>query len=149
METLRGAASHCQLTSRTSSGGNNGASSTTFIALFRVGQRQVQFPSGTPLSISDGDEVVVAGQSWRRSLAADAVHNVTTGLPRQAGIVSRIFVSLFLPVFVAAFGLVARNFLNGYGWWVVFGGFVLGSFYVLFRAVQTFRAWSYVKSTVP
>ena len=77
------------------------------------------------------------------------MHNVTTGLTRQSGIVSRIFLALFLPVFGAAFGLVVRNFLNGYGWWVVFAGFVLGSLYVLFRAVQTWRAWIYAKSATP
>ena len=77
------------------------------------------------------------------------MHNVTTGLTRQSGIVSRIFLALFLPVFGAAFGLVVRNFSNGYGWWVVFAGFVLGSLYVLFRAVQTWRAWIYAKSATP
>ena len=61
METLRGTASHCQNTSRVSGGGNNSAVTTTYVALFRIGQRQLQFPSGSPLSISDGDEVVVTG----------------------------------------------------------------------------------------
>ena len=61
METLRGTASHCQNTSRVSGGGNSGGVTTTYVSLFRIDQRQVQFPSGSLLSISDGDKVVVAG----------------------------------------------------------------------------------------
>ena len=147
METARGTASHCQNTNRIS-GGNNGAVSTTYVALFRLGQRQVQFSSGSPLSISDGDEVVVAGFPWLGALTADAVRNVTTGLTRQSGIVSRVFVALLLLAIGVVFSLVAASFFGPNGRWI-FLGFVAGSLFLLWRAVQTGRAWSYVKSALP
>ena len=80
-------------------------------------------------------------------LSADAVHNTTTGLTRQSGIVSRIFLAQFLSAFGSIFALVARGFLGGDSGWIIFPGFVLGSLYVLCRAVQTYHAWSYVKFT--
>ena len=79
-----------------SGGGNNNSVSTTYIAPFRIDQYQVRFSSGSPLSISDGDEVVVAGQPWHGALYADAIHNVTTGLTKHSGVVSRVFMALLV-----------------------------------------------------
>ena len=65
METATGIVSHAQSSSRVSGGANNTAVSTTYIALFRLGQQQVEFSSGQPLSVSDGDQVVVAGREYQ------------------------------------------------------------------------------------
>ncbi len=146
MEIARGTASHCQNTNRVS-GGSNGAVTTTYVALFRLGRRQVQFSSGSPLSISDGDEVIVAGHPWRGALTADAVRNVTTGLTRQSGIVSRVIVALLLLVIGVLFPSAAAGFFGPNGRWIYLG-FVAGAVFLLWRAVQTGRAWSYVKSAV-
>ena len=148
METAQGTASHCQNTSRVTGGGNNGLVSTTYIALFRLGQRQVQFPSGSPLSISDGDQVVVAGKPWRGALSADAARSVTTGLTRHSGIASRIIMALLLLVVGVVFSLVARGVLGANAGWI-FLRFVAGAVYLLWRALQTLNALQFVHSTVP
>ena len=98
-----------------SGGGNNSKVSTTYIALFRIEQRQVQFSSGSPLSISDGDEVVVAGRSWRGALYADAVRNVATGLTRHSGIVSRVFASVIVLPIGTVFSIVVAGFFGAVG----------------------------------
>ena len=131
-----------------SGGGNNSKVSTTYIALFRIEQRQVQFSSGSPLSISDGDEVVVAGRSWRGALYADAVRNVATGLTRHSGIVSRVFASVIVLPIGTVFSIVVAGFFGASGRWI-FLGFVAGAFYLLWRAVQTGIALNAVKSSAP
>lgn len=148
METARGTASHCQNTSRVSGGGNNGTVSTTYIAPFRLEQRQVQFSSGSPLSISDGDEVVVAGQPWRGALHADAVRSVTTGLTKHSGIVSRVFVALIVLVVGGLFTAGAGGILGPNDRWI-FAAFALGALYLLVRAVQAGIAPRTVKSSTP
>lgn len=148
METAQGIASHCQNTSRVSGGGNNGQVSTTYIALFRLGQRQVQFPSGSPLSISDGDQVVVAGIPWRGALSADAVCNVTTGLVRHSGIASRIFTALLVLIIGAVVTLGAMRIFGTNGGWV-FLAFMAGAVFLFWRALQTINALQYVKTNAP
>ncbi len=144
METAEGTASHCQNTSRVSGGGNNGSVSTTYTALFRIEQRQVLFSSSSPLSISDGDQVVVAGRSWRATLYADAVRNATTGITTHSGIVSRVFVALLVLVIGGVISLMSlKNF--PYGGWLLLP-FVAGAAYLLWRAVQTSGALRTVKS---
>ena len=148
METAQGVASHCQNTSRITGGGNNGTVSTTYIAMFRLDQRQVQFSSNYPLSITDGDQVIIAGHPWRGALCADAVRNVTTGLTRQSGIVSRFFLALFVLIFGLVFSFIVMKFFGPNGGWIYLG-FVAGALFLLWRAGQTIRAYSYVKSVTP
>lgn len=119
METAWGIAGHCQNTSRVS-GGNNGAVSTTYIALFRVDQRQMQFSSGSPLSISDGDQVIIAGRLWRGALYADAVRNVTTGVTKHSGVAARIFLALVVLLFGAFASWMATLGLGARGGWISF-----------------------------
>ena len=148
MVTLRGTASHCQNTSRVSGGGNNGAVSTTYVALCRLDRQQVQFSTRAPLSISDGDKVVVAGRMWIGALYADAVRNVTTGLMKHSGIVSRAFVALLLLAIGVIFTLVATGILGTNSRWVYLG-FIAGAIYLLYRAVQTGSALHAVNSSTP
>lgn len=145
MEIAQGTASHCQNTSRVSGGGNNGAVSTTYIALFRLEQRQVQFSSGSPLSISDGDQVVVAGRPWRGALYADAVRNVTTGITKHSGIVSRVFVAIIVLGIGTAVTLWVMNTFGSNGGWIGLG-FAAGAAYLLWRASQASSALHTVKS---
>ncbi|MBE7211969.1 MAG: hypothetical protein INR65_13195 [Gluconacetobacter diazotrophicus] len=139
MEIAQGTASHCQNTSRVSGGGNNGTVSTTYISLFRLEQRQVQFSSSSPLSVSDGDRVVVAGRLWREVLNADAVRNVTTGVTKHSGIVSRVFFALFVLLFGAVASWIVSLGLGPNGRWL-FLAFAAGSAYLLVRAAQTSSA---------
>lgn len=120
--------------------------SITYIALFRVGRRQVQFSDSTPLPISNGDAVVVAGRLWRGTLHADAVCNATTRLTKHSGIVSRVLVALALLVVgwfstLAATGVPATN-----GRWL-FLGLAAGALYLLWRAAQTGSALHAVHSS--
>ena len=144
MLTAQGTADHCQNTSRVSGGGSNSSVSTTYIVLFRLAQQQVQFSSNSPLPVSDGDQMIVAGRLWRGELYADAVHNTTTGLTRQAGIFSRIVFAVILVVF-GFFLMLWLSRASAAAQWTFLVP-VLGALYLLWRAVQITRAWLYVRS---
>ena len=148
METAQGVASHCQNTSRVSGGGNNSAVSTTYIALFRLERCQVQFSGNSPLSVSDGDQVFVAGRQWQGTLYADAVRNVATGATKHSGIVSRVVLAVFVLLFGVFAAWMATLGLGPRGGWV-FLGFVGGAAYLLWRAAQTSSALHAVQSLVP
>ena len=147
MEIAGGTASRCQNTNRVSGGGNNGAVTTTYVALFRLEQRQIQFSSGSPLPVSDGDQVIVAGRRWRGELYADAVHNTATGFTRRT--------SIFSPIIMAVLVLAFFYFLT-----LLFGRAhpevyyalpapILGTIYLLWRAVQITPAWLHVRPAAP
>ncbi len=148
METAIGIISHSQNTSRVSGGANNTAVSTTYIALFRLGQRQVEFSSGQPLPVTDGDQVVVAGREYQGTLYADAIRNVTTGVVTHSSIFGRVCGALLVLILglAAAFAL-AKAFDLILAW--VYLGFIAGAAYLFWRAFQTSNALQYVKSVVP
>ena len=148
METAQGIVSHSQSTSRVSSSGNNVSVSTTYIALFRLAQRQIEFSGRTPLSISDGDSVAVAGRSWRGTLYADAIRNSTTGVVTHSGIVTRIIVALFVVVIGAVIYYAMAQFYWPVGA-VVCLGLAAGAAYLCWRASQTSNALRYVEAAVP
>ena len=144
MTTAQGTAGHCQNTSQVSGGGSNNSVRTTYIALFLLAQRQVQFSISSPLPVSDGDQTIVAGRLWRGELYADAVHNVTTGFTRQAGIFLRIFLAVFLLVFGTIFMLWLGNNYSFGRWFLLVP--IVGTLYLLWRAGEITRAWFYVRS---
>ena len=117
METLQGPVTNCQHTLRVSGGGNNNSSSTTtYIALFRVNGRPVEFRTNRPNSVSDGDQVIVAGHPTRtNSFRAYACRNVTTGELSNSGVWGNVFAAIFVPVVLIIFTLVAGSMFHQYG----------------------------------
>ena len=140
METIQGTVSNCQHTLQVSGGANNTGTSTTYIALFRVNGRPVEFRTGRPSSISDGDQVKVAGSMWHGALSVYACRNVTTGETMNIGAVGYVFGACLLPVI----GLVVLHFLGDVlgGWFmtVLILVVTLSTAYLAFRAVLTIRA---------
>lgn len=140
METLQGTVSNCQHTLKVSGGANNTGTSTTYIALFRVNGRPVEFRTGHPSSISDGDQVKVAGTPWNGTLSVLACRNLTTGETANAGAVGYLFGACLLPVI----GFFVLRFLGD-----ALGGLIVAALvllvaaitaYLAFRAVLTIRA---------
>ena len=98
METLQGSVTNCQHTLKVSGGANNTSTTTTYIALFRVNGRPVQFRSSQPSSLSDGDQVKVAGSPWNGALDALACRNVTTGETMSVGSGGYLVGALAVPI---------------------------------------------------
>ena len=148
METAKGLVSHSQSANRVSGGVNNTSVSTTYITLFRVEQRQVEFSSSYPLSVTDGDLVVVAGREYQGTLYADAIRNTTTGVIKHSGVFGRVcgaLIVLLVGLIVAV--ALARTF--GLGWAGVYGAFIAVAAFLFWRASQTGSALQYVRSVVP
>ena len=98
MDTLQGPVTNCQHTLKVSGGANNTGTTTTYIALFRVNGRPVEFRSSQPSSISDGDQVKVAGSLWNGALNALACRNLTTGETMSIGSGGYLVGALAVPV---------------------------------------------------
>lgn len=112
MDSLQGIVTNCQHTLQISGGGgsnrNNTSTTTTYIALFRVNNRAVEFRTNRPSSVSDGDQVAVAGTFTRsNSLWVYALRNVTTGETTNSGLWGSVFALVFLPIVLGFITFVA------------------------------------------
>ena len=140
MDSLRGTVSNCQHTLKVSGGGNNTSTTTTYIALFRVNGQPVEFRTRQPSSLSDGDQVAVAGSRWHGALNVYACRNLTTGETMNAGVWGYVFGAVLVPVI----GLVLCAFLGA----SLGGTYLLGlvavvgllTAYLAYRAILIFRA---------
>lgn len=149
METLQGTATNCQHTLQISGGGGNNqtSASTTYIALFRVNERAVEFRTNRPSSVSDGDQVKVAGVPSRTGgLWVYACRNLTTGEVTSSGVLGGIFAVFLLPVVAAVFAFVASRFLGQAGFYGVMFLLACAEFYIVRQVVLTFQAKSLVQS---
>ena len=141
MEIIQGAVANCQHTLRVTGGGNNARTTTTYIALFRVDGRPVEFRTSQPSAVADGDQVRVAGLPGGASgLTVLAMRNLTTGQVTNAGVWGYFFGA----VITAAVGLLAGVFLAGsFGSLaaicVVAGAGLLAA-YLVYRGILTIRA---------
>lgn len=146
METLRGTVTNCQHTLRVSGGANNTSTTTTYITLFRVNGRAMEFRGGSPSSVSDGDQVAVAGLPSGATLTVLAFRNLNTGEVANAGIVGNLLGAVLLPII----GVLLCTFVLGqFGFWVVLAVIVvlgLLTAHFIYRAVLTIRAEGLVKS---
>lgn len=140
METARGTVSNCQHTVNVSGGANNTSTSTAYIALFRVDGRPVRFRSSQPSSISDGDNVAVAGLPWRGSLDALAMRNLTTGEVTNSGVWGYVFAAVFVPAVGSVFWVVMGHLFGPLAQMLVAGLVLALAAYLLYRAVLTRRA---------
>ncbi len=125
MESLRGTVSHCQHTVDITGGSrnNNTGTSTTYVTLFRVNNRPIEFRTGRPISVSDGDQVVVAGVLSRtNALRAYACRNITTGEITNAGLLSSVFALVLIPAVLCFITFVA---VGMFGKIALLGGIVL------------------------
>ena len=109
---MQGVVSNCQHTLKVWSGANN-TSTTTYIALFRVSGRPVQFRSSSPSSVSDGDQVSVAGLPWQGSVDVLACRNLTTGETMNAGVWANVVGAILIPMTGVFIGVVTRHMLGG------------------------------------
>ena len=115
MDTLQGTVTNCQHTLRVSGGGgNNNSTTTTYIALFRVNSHPVEFRTNRPSSVSDNDQVVVAGTTRNGSLRAYACRNVTTGEVLNSGVWGNVFAAIFMPVILLIITAVASVMFGKY-----------------------------------
>ena len=113
METLQGPVTNCQHTLKVSGGGNNTGTTTTYIALFRVNGRPVEFRTSQPVSISDGDQAKVAGSMWNGALNALACRNLSTGETMSVGSGGYLVGAFLVPIIGVGVGVMAWNALGG------------------------------------
>lgn len=140
MDTAQGTVSNCQHTIKVSGGANNTSTSTTYIALFRVNGRPVQFRSSQPSSVSDGDNVAVAGLMWGQSLDALACRNLTTGEVMDSGVWSYVFGAIILTAVAIVICVVVGNMFGNMVQLLIAVVVLAIAVYLLSRAVLTSRA---------
>lgn len=138
METLRGNVSGCQHSLRVSGGSGNSSTTTTYITLFRVDNRAVEFRTSRPVSLSDGDEVVVAGINTRtNAVRAYACRNVTTDEVTNAGVWRNLFAAVFLPIVLALMTGIAMLMFGRYA---LYAGIVAVAFAIVYFIRQALLA---------
>lgn len=146
MEIEQGVVSNCQHTLKVSGGANNTSTTTTYIALFRLNGRPVEFRSSSPASLSDGDQVRVAGPMYRGALNALACRNVTTGETMDAGLWGYVLGAILAPVIGVVFWFVAAAFVGTLVQMAVTAAIAAMTAYIVHRAILTRRAISAVRS---
>ena len=149
MQTMQGAVTNCQHTLRVSGGGNSDHNSTrtTYIALFRVNGRPVEFRTNRPNSVSDGDQMVVAGNlSGNHVFRAYACRNVTTGELANSGVWGNVFAAIFVPVVLAIITGVAAAMFGHYALYVGLAAIVLLIGYFVRQAVLALQALDLVRA---
>ncbi|MFZ6690275.1 hypothetical protein [Undibacterium sp. SXout20W] len=97
MDRLKGHAASVRNTVSIS-GGNESEVSTTHIAIFQIGDKQVTLKSKEPVLINEGNEVVLAGKNKSGMFNALAYKNCVTGAEGNAGWFGRMLFGLFFPI---------------------------------------------------
>lgn len=103
MEILKGTVSGSRHTLTVTGGANDSGVSTKHHAIFKIGDVTVTYNSSSPMVISDGDRIVVAGKRKGRMIQALAYRNDTAGVKSNSGKWS----SLGVTFFSLSFGLLA------------------------------------------
>ncbi len=144
METIEGIVSHLQNTVSVSGGGNDGRATTTYIALFRLDGRPVQFRCGSPIAFADGDRLKAAGRVRATDLLAYACRNLTTGATYNSGVWVNVIAAVFLPVFGLVFCWIASMLIGKFAA-LIYVLFLAGAAYCVYRAVMASTALGLVR----
>ncbi len=97
METAQGTVNNCQHSFQVSGGANrNQQTSTSYITLFRLNGRQVEFRTSSPSAIAEGDQVIAVGPMYRGVLNALACRNITTEVVEDSGIWTYVFAAVLV-----------------------------------------------------
>ncbi len=144
METIEGVVSHLQSTVNVSGGGDNSRASTTYIALFRLDGHPVQFRCWKPIPFAEGDRLKVAGRTRAADLYAYACRDLTTGAILNSGVWGNVVMAVFLPIFGLFFCGVAGMLLGKFVV-LLYLGFLAGTGFLIYRAVQASRALRLVR----
>ncbi len=146
MEIAQGTVSNCQHTLKVSGGANNTSTTTTYIALFRINGHPVEFRSSAPSSLSDGDQVKVAGPMYRGALNALACRNLTTGETMNSGLWGYVFGVVLIPVIGTVLCLVLARQFGTLALLIAATVTVAITAYVVHRALLTNRAIDAVRA---
>ena len=144
METIEGTVSHLQNTVSVSGGGNDSRASTTYIALFRLDGKPVQFRCGKPIAFADGDRLKAAGRTRAADFLAYACRDLTTGATYNSGVWGNIVAAVILPIIGVFFSGAAGMVLGKFGF-LVYALFLAGTFYCVYRAVMNSAALRQVR----
>ena len=144
METIEGTVSHLQNTVNVSGGGDNTRATTTYIALFRLDGKPVQFRCGSPIAFADGDSLKVAGRVRATDFLAYACRNLTTGSTYNSGVWANVIAAVFLPVFGLVFCGIASMLLGRFAA-LIYALFLAGTIYCVYRAVMASTALRLVR----
>ncbi len=144
MDRLKGQAASVRNTVSIS-GGNESEVSTTHIAMFQIGDKQVTLKSKEPVLINEGNEVVLAGTDKSGVFNALAYKNCATGAEGNAGWFGRMLFGLFFPIVSVivwrtfpgdSFSLIPKLFA---------AMFLCSGLYMLSSGANVFRAVGVVK----
>ena len=144
METIEGAVSHLQNTVNVSGGGNNSRATTTYIALFRLDGKPVQFRCGSPIAFADGDRLKAAGRARATDFLAYACRDLTTGATYSSGVWGNIITAVILPIFGLLFCGIA-GMMFGKLAALPYALFLAGAVYCVYRAVMASTALRLVR----
>ena len=142
---MEGTVSGLQNTVRVSGGGNNGQTSTTYVALFRLDGQPVQFRCWKPIPFADGDRLKVAGRRRAADLYVYACRDLTTGAILNSGVWSNLIMAVVLPVFGLFFCGVAGAMLGKYAV-LLYLVFLAGTAYFVYSAVVASTALKLVRA---
>lgn len=98
MEVLKGVASNVRNTVSISGGGKDSQITTTHISLFQIDGRQIKASSSEPVTINDGDEVLVVGRTGSGTFNALAYKNLTTSVEGNAGWALAMMLGVVFPI---------------------------------------------------
>lgn len=118
---------------------------TTHICLFRIHGQQITFKASRPLSVADGDDVVVAGVANTEELKAYAVHNRSTGILAHTGVGGNVFAAFFFPIFSVFFCSILSMFIGNIAFALLLA-FAYGSFHHLREAKRAKAAVAEVRA---
>ena len=144
METIEGAVSHLQNTVNVSGGGDNSRATTTYIALFRLDERPVQFRCGKPIAFADGDRLKAAGRSRATDFLAYACRDLSTGATYNSGVWGNVIAAVILPIFGVFFCGIASMMLGKFAL-LAYALFLAGTGYCVYRAVMNSAALRLVR----
>lgn len=144
METIEGTVSHLQNTISVSGGGNNSRATTTYIALFRLDGKPVQFRCGSPIAFADGDRLKVAGRVRATDFLASACRDFTTGATYSSGIWGNVIAAVILPIFGLFFCGIAWMIIGKYAE-LLYALFLAGAVYCVYLAVMNSAALRLVR----
>ena len=144
MESIEGTVSHLQNTVSVSGGGQNSRATTTYIALFRLDGKPVQFRCGSPIAFADGDRLKAAGRVRATDFLAYACRDLTTGATYSSGVWGNVIMAVILPLFGLFFCGIA-GFLLGKFAALIYLGFLAGTGYLIYRAILASTALRLVR----
>ncbi|MGL4399089.1 MAG: hypothetical protein ACRCXD_04425 [Luteolibacter sp.] len=135
MKSLSGIVTNSVASVRTS----DVSASETHDCEFSIGDVEVVFSSSRSLDIAVGDMVVAAGGFKANRMTAFAIHDLSTNERRNSGVISNLFVAVFVTV-LGLFGFVITSVFLAPFSYAILAMSGVSAFYLLYRSSASLAA---------